>query len=174
MNPRTLGLVIAGVTVLSVLAYAFSLLGGGAATANMTAYGEVLALGDGTPVLTAIDVAAHLDQYDGQTVRIEGQISQVCQMKGCWLMLRNVDGGADIRINVPRQDGDYVYTFAKDIPAGTRAILEGRVARDTLSVELLRHFAEDAGKSASEIEAITAPQVAVVMTATGALVAKDA
>jgi hypothetical protein len=51
--------------------------------------------------------------------------------------------------------------------AGRSLVLSGIAMNDTTSVETLRHYAEDAGKSKEEIEAITEPEVELVFEATG-------
>jgi hypothetical protein len=51
--------------------------------------------------------------------------------------------------------------------------VEGRAFREVLSVETLRHYAEDAGKSKEEIEAITAPETRLSFEANGVLIYAD-
>jgi hypothetical protein len=46
-------------------------------------------------------------------------------------------------------------------------IVNGVVHRDTLSVDILKHFAEDANKSQAEIDAITEPIPCLSVTASG-------
>jgi hypothetical protein len=132
------------------------------------------------PAIPAADVILAGEQYAGETVRIEGEIEKVCQMKGCWLTLRGA-GDTDatmaerIRVEVQRDSaGQYVYTFPTDLAEGQPAIFEGAVRLDTTSVDMQRHFAEDEGKTAEEIAAITEPRLNVVLTARGARVAAAA
>jgi hypothetical protein len=122
------------------------------------------------PVAAVIERSADLD---GEALVVEGTVSKVCQMKGCWLTLSN-DAGETFRVNVPKdEDGEYVFTFPMDV-TGATAQLAGTLAIEEESVETLRHFAEDEGRSQEEIEAITEPEPTVVLTARGALVKRPA
>lgn len=144
------------------------------ATADYTPYGESVALEDGTPILTPSALLANPAAYDGETVRVEGTIAEMCRMKGCWLTLRDADAeaGETVRVRVPTDSsGTYVYTFPTDLGM-IDAVVEGTVNVDTMSVDELRHYAEDEGRPQEEIEAITEPQPTVVLTAHGALVEK--
>jgi hypothetical protein len=50
------------------------------------------------------------------------------------------------------------FTIPPATPSGTNAFMHGIIFMDTVSVEMLQHFAEDAGKSKEEIQKITAPK----------------
>ncbi|WP_412069595.1 DUF4920 domain-containing protein [Rubrivirga sp. IMCC43871] len=137
---------------------------------------------DGTPfggpvpsgvALSPDDLAADAETYAGKTVVVEGTVREVCQQAGCWLTLASADGQT-IRVEVPRDETEsYVYTFPKDID-GQTVRLAGRLAVETESVEDLRHYAQDAGASDAELDAITAPRQTLVLTASGAEVAPAA
>jgi len=142
------------------------------AAADYTPYGEPLALDDGTPTLTPSALLADPAAYDGETVRVEGTIAEMCKMMGCWLTLRDADAeaGETVRVRVPTDSsGTYVYTFPTDLGM-IDAVVEGTVSVDTMSVDELRHYAEDEGRPQEEIDAITEPKPTVVLTAHGALV----
>ena len=47
------------------------------------------------------------------------------------------------------------FTIPIDTKIGTVAYMHGTANWDTVSVEMLKHFAEDAGKSKAEIDQIT-------------------
>ena len=128
-------------------------------------YGEALTTEGAVPANT---VLADREQYVGKTVKIEGTISEVCQMMGCWLTIQAGDGN-NIRVAVPRDDdGKYVYTVPKDI-SGRHAIVEGTLTEETLTVETQRHLAEEKGEEAPEdLEPIAELQ----MTASGVLIEK--
>ncbi len=136
-------------------------------------YGDPLAVDESIVALTPAAITQDIGAYENTVVRVEGTVAQVCQMKGCWLTLQNPTA-TPIRVVVPRDSaGAYVYTFPTDL--GTQdVIVEGTVTADTTSVEMLRHLAEDEGRSAAEVEAITKPQRTVVLTARGALVKRAA
>ncbi len=111
-------------------------------------------------------VAQKLAGVDSVNTKVRGIIGSVCQMKGCWMNLSDV---ADDTINIFVQFKDYGFFVPKDA-AGKEAILEGVVRLTTTSVDDLRHFAEDAGKSAEEIAAITEPKVEIKFMASGVLI----
>lgn len=94
-------------------------------------------------------------------VKLEGEIKEVCQMKGCWM---TVDAGNDMEIRVTFKD--YGFFVPKDA-AGKTAVFEGEAKYETVDVETLRHYAEDAGKSEEEIAAITEPETKLTFVATG-------
>lgn len=96
--------------------------------------------------------------------KVEGEIVEVCQSKGCWMKIRKSDG-SEVRVTFK----DYGFFVPKD-GAGKWAVLEGVAFYDTLSVETLRHYAEDAGKSAAEIAAITQPEYKVAFEAAGVII----
>ena len=53
---------------------------------------------------------------------------------------------------------------------GKNAVFEGVAFHDTTLVADLRHYAEDAGKSAEEIEAITEPEISTGFLANGVII----
>jgi hypothetical protein len=92
-------------------------------------------------------------------VKSEGTITDVCAIKGCWMRLRG-DDGVEILVRFK----DYGF-FVPRNATGRRAWVTGTAERVELSVEALRHLAEDARKSPAEIAAITKPSVEVTFTA---------
>ena len=129
------------------------------------AVGEPLAAD--AEIVPVASVVEQSSSYDGQTLVVEGTVSKVCQMRGCWLTLSN-NAGETFRINVPKgDDGEYLFTFPMDA-TGATAQLAGTLAIQEESVETLRHFAEDEGKSSEEVLAITEPKRTLVFTASGA------
>lgn len=96
--------------------------------------------------------------------KVEGEIVEVCQSKGCWMKIRKSDG-TEVRVTFK----DYGFFVPKD-GAGKWAVFQGVAYYDTLSVETLRHYAEDAGKTAAEIAAITKPEYNVAFEAEGVII----
>ena len=131
-------------------------------------YGDRLDTDETIVALTPAALTGDVGAYNDTVVRVEGTVAQVCKMAGCWLTMENPTG-QPIRVQVPRDSSGYVFTFPTDLGIA-EVIVEGTVRADTTSVETLRHFAEDEGRSQEEIDAITAPQPTVVLTARGALV----
>ena len=65
---------------------------------------------------------------------------------------------------------DYGFFVPKAGIEGDKAIINGKMSIETLSVDLLRHYAEDAGKSKDEIEKITKPEVSLTFLADGVFI----
>lgn len=97
-------------------------------------------------------------------IKIKGIVKEVCQSKGCW-MLMDLGEGKDIRITFK----DYKIFMPKDL-AGKEVVLDGFAYTDTTSIETLKHYAKDAGKSEAEIAAITAPKIQLAYEAKGVVV----
>ncbi|MEP6712422.1 MAG: DUF4920 domain-containing protein [Ferruginibacter sp.] len=96
--------------------------------------------------------------------KVKGTVIGVCEKKGCWMKLAQTDGdGIMIRFK------DYKFFMPKDI-VGKDVVLEGIAEKTTTSVEMLKHYAEDGGKTAAEIEKITEPKTAIEFTARAVLV----
>jgi hypothetical protein len=119
--------------------------------ANAIAYDELI------PKMTATDSLA---------VKISGKVGEVCQKKGCWMMLvSDQPGQPEMRVTFK----DYAFFMPKDL-SGKRVVLEGYAYVDETPVDLLRHYAEDAGKPKEEIEKITEPKREVAYEASGVVI----
>jgi hypothetical protein len=96
-------------------------------------------------------------------VRVQATVEEVCQMKGCWIVL--TDGSRDVRVTFK----DYGFFVPKDL-AGKTVIAEGVIAEKTISEKTARHYAEDAGKSQDEINKIVGDQKGLAMVAETVLI----
>ena len=104
---------------------------------------------------------------DSVSVKVKGKIIDVCQRKGCWM---NVDLGNGEQMMVRFKD--YGFFVPKDA-GGKTVIMQGVAYKDETSVEQLRHYASDAGKSKEEIAKITQPEKAIAFEASGVLVINE-
>ncbi|MDA0194672.1 MAG: DUF4920 domain-containing protein [Bacteroidetes bacterium] len=102
---------------------------------------------------------------DALDVKLTGEIEKTCTAKGCWMTLKTGDNNA-MRVTFK----DYGFFVPKEGVEGKKAIVEGVLTKTTTSVEMLRHFALDAGKTAEEIDAITEPKEEFAFEATGVLI----
>ena len=109
--------------------------------------------------------AAPLDTLEAQLI---ARVESVCQMKGCWMTLLPEQNQTEDAESMMVRFKDYGFFMPKDI-AGRRVIVEGKAYYTTTSVEDLRHYAEDAGKSEDEIAAITEPRREMAFLASGVL-----
>lgn len=117
----------------------------------------------------AVDASAFLKAMEGQDsmeVKIKAPIVEVCQKKGCWM---NIDLGDGKTMMVRFKD--YGFFVPKDA-SGRTAVMQGKAFKEVLSVEMLRHYAEDGGKSKEEIEKITQPETRLSFEASGVLIYK--
>jgi hypothetical protein len=101
---------------------------------------------------------------DEANVIVEGTIIDVCQKKGCWM--RVSDGDEELFVRFP----DYGF-FVPMNAAGREVVMHGTSVANVASVEELRHYAEDAGKSPQEVAAITEPETRVTFFADSVYIA---
>ena len=107
----------------------------------------------------------NLQPGDTTVVKFTTTVNSVCQAKGCWMRLDLGDNEAMVKFK------DYGFFMPKNI-AGREVIVNGKAFVSEMSVEEQRHYAEDAGKSKEEVEAITAPKITYSFEADGVLVKK--
>lgn len=103
---------------------------------------------------------------DSLAVKISGKVNEVCQKKGCWMTLvSDQPGQPEMRVTFK----DYAFFMPKDL-SGKRVVVDGYAYVDVTPVDVLRHYAEDAGKSKEEIEKITEPKREVSYEASGVVI----
>lgn len=100
-------------------------------------------------------------------VKIKGKVLDVCKKKGCWVNLE-LDDNSTVFVKMK----DYAF-FLPDDAVGKYIVLEGEASEKVTSVNELRHYAEDAGKSQEEIEQITEPKKEIRFMASGIVVPKQ-
>ncbi len=105
----------------------------------------------------------NLKPGDTINVKFVATVKDVCQKKGCWMNVEMGEKEAMVRFK------DYGFFMPKDI-AGQEVIVNGKAYVEEMSVEDQRHFAEDGGKSAEEIAAITQPKRILAFEANGVLI----
>lgn len=97
-------------------------------------------------------------------VKFKSEIKDVCQKKGCWMnMDLSNDKNAFIRFK------DYGF-FMPLNAAGSEAIVNGKAFVSVESVDELKHYAKDAGKSQAAIDSITEPKVSYSFLSNGVLI----
>ncbi len=109
-----------------------------AATAQEKKYGNGVTLTTATAVESLL---SQPQQYLGKTVRVDGVITAVCEMAGCWLELADAKPGAKtLRFKV--DDGVIVFPVSAK---GRRASAEG--VFEKLSGEMAKEYEADREKS---------------------------
>ena len=107
-----------------------------------------------------------LKKGDSIKVVFQSTIKSVCKKKGCWM---NLDLTEDKKAFVKFKD----YAFFVPLNAdGSKAIVSGYASVDVVSVEELKHYAKDAGKSLAEINKIKKPEITNSFMADGVLIKK--
>lgn len=121
---------------------------------------------DGKKAIPYDALLTKMEKTDSLNAKVTGKVSAVCLKKGCWMtMVSDVPGKPDMRITFK----DYAFFMPKDI-VGKRVVIDGFARVETTSVDVLRHFAEDAGKSKEEIAAINKPLRELAFEAAGVLI----
>jgi hypothetical protein len=101
--------------------------------------------------------------YNG---KITGMVVEVCKKKGCFMKLSQANGTP-----IMVQFTDYAYFMPQNI-VGKTVVVEGKAKVKETSVERLKHYAADAGKTKEEIAMINEPKKDISIMADGVLVVK--
>ncbi len=118
-----------------------------------THFGEMM---DAEGAISYDDLLVKLESDNAvENVKVKGKVSGVCQAKGCWMNIVSEDADKEAMFVKFK---DYGFFMPKDI-AGETIIMRGKAYKEETSVDELRHYAEDDGKSAEEVAKITEPKV---------------
>ena len=112
------------------------------------------------------ELVIKMDQSDEVEAVVTGNVGSVCQAKGCWMNIVDSDGGTSDEMFVKFKD--YGFFMPLDI-AGKDVIMRGKAYKEETSVDELRHYAEDEGKSAEEVAAITESIIELKFMADGVI-----
>lgn len=105
-----------------------------------------------------------LKEGDTMDVKFRSEIKDVCQKKGCWM---NMDLSNDKNTFVRFKE----YGFFMPLNAsGSEAIVNGKAYISVETVDELKHYAKDAGKSQAAIDSITEPKVSYSFMSDGVLI----
>lgn len=102
----------------------------------------------------------------GDTIdaKFKSTIKEVCKEKGCWMSMQLAgDKSAFVKFK------DYGFFVPKNAD-NSEAIISGKAFVESISVDDLRHYAKDGGKSDAEVAQITAPEVKYAFRADGVLI----
>lgn len=116
--------------------------------------------------IPANELPALLKTKDTVAAKFKAKVIDACPKKGCWMNLQINDTlTAFVKMK------DYGFFVPMDI-VGKTVVLDGVTYIKTTSVSELKHYAEDAKKPQSEIDAITSPKNEIRVMANGILVVK--
>ncbi|WP_316737927.1 DUF4920 domain-containing protein [Pedobacter aquatilis] len=124
-------------------------------------FGDAVAPGDVKP---AAKMEAAMGDKKVADMKIEGKVVDVCKKKGCWMTLE-MPNGEPMRVTFK----DYAFFMPMDV-VGKNVVLDGVAKKQTISVETLRHYAEDAKKSPEEVAKITDPKKELAFEAKGVVI----
>ena len=124
------------------------------------AFGEKITADNAIPVN---DLVAKLQSTNTIDVKVTGKVVEVCKAEGCWLRMETANGPMMIKM----KDHKFLVPLAMN---GKTIVVDGTAKLKETSVDMLKHYAEDAGKSKEEIAAIKEPKKEITMQAKGILV----
>ena len=121
-------------------------------------WGAPFTLTASEPLQTLIDDP---DPQVGREVRVRGEVTNVCQKAGCWMVLR-AEGGESVRITMK----DHDFSVAKDL-AGRSCDVQGTVVKKAVDPKTVAHYESEGGtdevpeRGKTEVVEIVATSVAV-------------
>ncbi len=99
---------------------------------------------------------------------VKGKVDGVCQVKGCWMNI--VSSNDSLAESMFVKFHDYGFFMPLDLTGDV--IMKGKAYYEETTVDELRHYAEDEGKSEEEIAAIVEPIKELKFMATGVQIAE--
>lgn len=131
----------------------------GDANTGMT-FGEKITADGAIPVN---ELSAKLKEGKSADLKVTGKVKEVCKAEGCWLKMETATGSIMIKM----KDHKFLVPLAMN---GKTIVVDGTASLKETSVDMLKHYAEDAGKSKAEIDAIKEPKKEITVQAKGILV----
>lgn len=113
--------------------------------------------------VAANELSTVLTDKTSADVKVKGKVVEVCKAEGCWIRMETASGPMLIKMK------DHAFTVPLALN-GKTIVAEGTAELKITTVEMQKHYAEDAGKSREEIEAIKEPKKEIVLQAKGILV----
>ena len=126
-------------------------------------YGEKISPDDVLTKTEMMDKFSDLQEGDTLNLKFTSSINEVCKKKGCWMKL---DLGNEQESMVRFKD--YGFFVPKDAD-NKEVIVAGKAYVTKISVDQLKHYAKDGGKSQEEIDQITEPELTYAFEAHGVL-----
>ena len=112
-----------------------------------------------------VETYKNLKVGDTINMKFSATVNEVCQAKGCWMLL---DIGAE---EAMVKFKDYGFFMPKNI-VNKEVIVNGKAFVSEISIDEQRHYAEDAGKSDDEIAKIIEVKKTLSLEADGVLLIK--
>lgn len=103
---------------------------------------------------------------DTLDVKFKSKIKNVCQKKGCWMTLV-LPNEKEVFVKFK----DYAFFVPKNAQ-DEEVVINGKAFVSTESVDELKHYAKDEGKSQAAIDSIVLPKITYSFMADGVLIKK--
>jgi hypothetical protein len=135
-------------------------------TSEYTVFGEKF---EAAKVLTNKEMLKKyksMKKGDSLSVKFKSTIKEVCKKKGCWMQM---DLTSDQQAFVRFLDYGFFVPLNAD---NAEAIVNGVAYIDVVTVDELKHYAKDGGKSQAEINKIKKPEITYAFRASGVLIKK--
>ncbi|HHO49858.1 MAG TPA: DUF4920 domain-containing protein [Deltaproteobacteria bacterium] len=95
-------------------------------------------------MLPASTVLGDPSAYESTPVRIQAEIAEVCQKKGCWAVVRDEEGHS-MRVTMK----DHAFGIDRDTH-GFECDVEGQLVKKEVDPERIAHFKEEGSKTNPE------------------------
>ena len=115
--------------------------------------------------ITSEEFFNSFNNADSVEIKISGTIKEVCKKKGCWMTM-NI-GEENEELFVKFRNYDFFVPLNAD---GRQATIQGWAYKEVQSIQELKHYAFDAGKTEEEIAIITEPEVTYTFMANGVII----
>lgn len=125
-----------------------------------TVYGAKV---DKSGAMPANELTGFMKGKEKAPVKVHGKVTEVCQAMGCWMKLETADGPVMVKMK------DHAFYVPMAL-SGKTVVIEGEASVKETTVDMLKHYAEDAGKSKEEIDAIKESQTQMMIMASGIVV----
>lgn len=89
-------------------------------------------------------------KYKGKYVQLEGKVTDVCKMAGCWAMI--TDGKSEVRISFK----DYGFFVPREA-IGKNVLAEGFLEEGEMNVKQHKHYLEEQQRPKEEIDKVDKP-----------------
>ncbi|MEM1260164.1 MAG: DUF4920 domain-containing protein, partial [Bacteroidota bacterium] len=118
--------------------------------AQSSSHGEPFALKK--EINKASNIYQDLKVSESLNTQIKGIITDVCQVKGCWMKV-NLDDEQQVFVKFK----DYGFFVPTD-SAGKEVVMNGQAFIEEMSVDEQQHYAMDRGATKDEVAKITQPK----------------
>jgi hypothetical protein len=132
----------------------------------LTSFSQGCTFGSAFTISNAIpleEMYNRMENADSIDIQLEGIVTTTCKKAGCWMEIENPNGKYKTKVFMK----DHAFGVPLSGCEGKKTVINGRVFRYKLSVDYLKHLAEDAGKSKSEIDSIKEPEEVIGVDAWG-------